>query len=139
MVKVDVVRRKVSEALTRISRADSILARPANDFLADQDARELASFNLFLAIQDCIDLASHWVADADWGPADDAASAFDILAGHREIDRDLAEDMRKAVGLRNLIAHGYSLVDHTRIHREYTEGIANLRRFLAAVAEKAGI
>jgi uncharacterized protein YutE (UPF0331/DUF86 family) len=139
MVKPEVVRRKVAEALSRIARAELRLVQPVEVFLADQDAREIASFNLFLAIQDCIDLASHWMADADWGPADDAASAFDILADHREIDRNLAEDMRKAVGLRNLIAHGYSLVDHARIQQEYKNGVASLRRFLAAVAEKAGI
>lgn len=139
MVKPEVVRRKVAEALSRIARAEERLVQPVEVFLADQDAMEIASFNLFLAIQDCIDLASHWMADADWGPADDAASAFDILADHREIDRNLAEDMRKAVGLRNLIAHGYSLVDHARIQQEYKKGVASLRRFLAAVAEKAGI
>ena len=139
MVKVDVVRRKVTAALTRISRAESVLALPAHVFLADEASKDLASFNLFLAIQECIDLASHVVADEDWGPVDDAASAFDLLAGHRVIDRGLAEEMRRAVGLRNLIAHGYSLVDHQRIQDGYREGVASLRRFLAAVAEKAGI
>jgi uncharacterized protein YutE (UPF0331/DUF86 family) len=139
MVKPDLVRRKVAEALSRIAEAEEMLAKLGEEFLGDKRAKDLASFYLFLAIQDCIDLASHWVADDDWGPADDAASAFDILADHRAIDRDLAERMREAVGLRNLIAHGYSLVDHARIQREYTAGIANLRRFLAATADKAGL
>ena len=65
MVKVDVVRRKVTGALSRLSRAESILARPAEVFLADEDAKDLASFHLFLAIQECIDIASHFMADAD--------------------------------------------------------------------------
>jgi uncharacterized protein YutE (UPF0331/DUF86 family) len=47
--------------------------------------------------------------------------------------------MRGAVSLRNLIAHGYSLVDHARMHQEYEKGVASLRRFLSAVAEKAGL
>lgn len=139
MVKVDIVRRKLTAALNRISRAESVLSLPAEAFLADETSKDLASFNLFLAIQECIDLASHFVADEDWGPVDDAASAFDLLADHRVIDRDLAEQMRGAVGLRNLIAHGYSLVDHQRIQAEYREGLDGLRRFLAAVAERAGI
>jgi len=139
MVKVDVVRRKVTESLHRISRAEAFLAQPAEEFLANEDLKELASFNLFLAIQECIDLASHFVADEDWGPADDAGSAFDVLADHRMIDRDLAEKMRRAVGLRNLIVHGYTTVNHARIQGEYSEGIENLRRFLAAAAERAGI
>jgi uncharacterized protein YutE (UPF0331/DUF86 family) len=139
MVKPDLVRRKVTEALSRIAEAEGMLAGSGEAFLDEKKIKDLASFYLFLAIQDCIDLASHWVADDDWGSADDAASAFDVLADHRAIDRDLAERMRKAVGLRNLIAHGYSLIDHTKIQREYQAGVANLRRFLAAVADKAGL
>jgi len=86
--------------------------------------------------------ASSRIADAEELlslPADDAASAFDVLADHQAIDRALADQMRRAVGLRNLIAHGYPAVDHTRIQSEYREGIASLRRFLAAVSAEAGL
>lgn len=139
MVNVDVVQRKIGRASVWLDEAEAILARPEQELLAEIKERDLASFYLFLAIQEVIDLASHWVAEENWGPPDDAASTFVILADHREIDRNLAEDMRKAVGLRNLIAHGYSLIDHSRIQGEYKKGVASLRRFLAAVAEKAGI
>jgi uncharacterized protein YutE (UPF0331/DUF86 family) len=139
MVKFDVVGRKLTRATERLDKAERILSRPPEEFLAEADAQDLASFHLFLAIQECIDLAVHWVADEGWSSPDDAGSTFVILADRRAIDRDLAEDMRGAVGLRNLIAHGYSLIDHSRIQREYKKGVASLRRFLAAVAEKAGI
>lgn len=139
MVRFDVVQKKVARASAWLNDAEMILARPEEEFLTDVKARDLASFYLFLAIQEVIDLASHWVADENWGPPDDASSSFLILASRRVIDQVLAEQMSAAVGLRNLIAHGYSLVDHSRIHREYSDGIANLRRFLAATADKAGL
>ncbi len=139
MVKVDVVTRKIARASAWLDDAETILARPVENFLADTKEKDLASFYLFLAIQEAIDLASHWVADENWGSPDDASSTFLVLADRRAIDRELAEDMRSAVGLRNLIAHGYSLVDHRKIHQEYEEGVASLRQFLNAVAEKAGL
>jgi uncharacterized protein YutE (UPF0331/DUF86 family) len=139
MVKVDVVQRKVARASAWLNDAEAILARPEEEFLADAKQRDLASFYLFLAIQEAIDLASHWVADESWGSPDDAGSTFLLLADRRAIERDLAEQMRGAVGLRNLIAHGYSLIDHSRMHQEYELGITGLRRFLAAVAAKAGL
>jgi uncharacterized protein YutE (UPF0331/DUF86 family) len=139
MVNPDVVGKKLTRATNWLERAEAKLSLPAEEFLADEERRDVASFYLFLAIQECIDLAVHWVADEGWGVPDDAASTFLLLADRQAIDRDLAEELRGAAGLRNLIAHGYALVDHARVQREYLSGIASLRRFLAAVAKEAGL
>jgi uncharacterized protein YutE (UPF0331/DUF86 family) len=56
----------------------------------------------------------------------------------RMVRPDVAR-LRGAAGLRNRIAHGYAGVDHARLHDEFTQGVATLRRFLAAVAEAAGL
>lgn len=139
MVKPEVVRRKTVRAAARLDDAEGILSRSPGEFLSDAKNRDLASFYLFLAIQECIDLAAHWVSDHGWGSPDDAGSTFDVLADRQAIERDLAERLRKAVGLRNLIAHGYSDVNHARVQGEYREGVSALRRFLAAVAAEAGL
>jgi uncharacterized protein YutE (UPF0331/DUF86 family) len=139
MVKPDIVRRKITRAVARLDEAETILCQPPEEFLASPKDRDLASFYLFLGIQECIDLAAHWVSDEGWGSPDDAASTFLLLADRRAIDRDLAERLRGAAGLRNRIAHGYDTVDHMRIQSEYRDGIAALRRFLAAVATEAGL
>lgn len=60
-------------------------------------------------------------------------SAFDVLADHGVLGRPLADRMRAIVRVRSRIAHGYSSVDHVRIHAEATAGIASLRDFFAAV------
>jgi uncharacterized protein YutE (UPF0331/DUF86 family) len=139
LVKPDVVGKRVARAALRLDEAEAILSRPVEEFVADAQARDLASFYLFRAIQDCIDLAAHWVADEGWGSPDDAGATFDVLADKKTIGRELAERMRKAVGFRNLIAHGYDdLVDHSRLHKESQEGIAALRQFLTIVASEAG-
>ena len=137
MVKVDVVRRKLGKASAWLNDAEAILNRSSEEFLADVQRRDVATFYLFLAIQECIDLAAHWVADAGWGPADDATSTFDVVADHGAIDRDLAERMRSAVGLRNRIAHGYALIDHARLQSEFREGVEVLRGFLGLVSGEA--
>lgn len=139
MVRVDVVSRKVTRATAWLDDAQEIVGRPREEFLADVKARDLASFYLFLAIQECIDLAAHWVGDAGWATSDDAGSMFDVLADRQVIDRDLARRLRGAVGLRNQIAHGYAAVDHGRVQSEFKDGVSSLRRFLARVASEAGL
>jgi uncharacterized protein YutE (UPF0331/DUF86 family) len=139
MVRPELVAAKIGRARGWLNDAAAILLNPLETFLADPKARDLSLFYLFLAIQECIDLAAHWVADGGWGEPDDAGSAFDVLADRGVIDRDTASALRAAAGLRNRIAHGYALLDYGRVHREAQPGIPALRDFLVAIARAAGI
>lgn len=137
MVDRDVIARKVATATARLNDVEKLLDRPLDDFLSDLQGRDLAAFYLQLAIQDCIDLASHWVSESGWPPPDEAGGAFDALADHGMISRDLATLMRSAVGLRNRIAHGYATVDHARLYEEVREAHPQLRQFLSALIDEA--
>ncbi|HEX7184657.1 MAG TPA: DUF86 domain-containing protein [Thermoanaerobaculia bacterium] len=139
MVKPDVVSKKVTRASAWLDNAETLVSLPPKEFLSDVKSRDLATFYLFLAIQECIDLAAHWVADAGWGSPEDAASTFDVLADHDVIDHELATQLRGAVGLRNRIAHGYASVDHARVQSEFREGAESLRRFLALLISETGL
>ena len=139
MVNRDLVGRKLARARSWLAQAGARLDQPREQFLADADSRDLATFHLFLAMQEAIDLAVHWVADAGWDPPDDAAGAFDVLAGKGIISITAATELRAMVGLRNRIAHGYATVDHARLHEEATNGLAAMRAFLVAIADAAGL
>lgn len=139
MVDTDVVRRKLGRAHQHLSSAERLMERSREAFLNDADVRDLATFRLFLALQEAIDLAAHWVADENLGSPDDVAGTFTILADRGEISPDLAAGMRAAVGLRHRIAHGYATVDHGRVLEEFAAGSEHLRQFLAAVARAAGL
>ena len=139
MVRVDVVAQKLANARKRLRAADGIFGRPVEDFLEDEPARDLACFYLLLAVQDAIDIAAHWVADADWGSPQDIGAAFDILCDKGMIHRELAQGMRAATGLRHRIAHGYGSLDPERMWVEYQQGNIMLRKFLAVAAKEAGI
>jgi uncharacterized protein YutE (UPF0331/DUF86 family) len=139
LVRRDVAGSKIARAQAWLTDAAARFKESPDDFIADVERRDLALFYLFLAIQECIDLAAHWVADAGWQPADDAGSTFDTLAERAIITATLADQLRAAVGLRNRIAHGYAQLDYRRVHREALVGIVSLRAFLAAVASASGL
>jgi len=139
MVRRDVAGATVARAETWLADAASIFGRPPDEFMADIERRDLALFYVFLAIQGCLDLAAHWVADAGWPMPDDAASTFDVLADRRVLHREEASTLRKAAGLRNRIAHGYAMLDYPRVRREALEGIPALRAFLTSVANAADL
>ena len=139
MVRPEIVASKAGRARAWLNDAAATLLGPLDTFVADPKARDLSLFYLFLAIQECIDLAAHWVADEGWGEPDDAGSTFDVLADRRVIDRPTATALRAAAGLRNRIAHGYAMLDYRRIHDESQTGIPALRSLLAAVTRAAGL
>jgi uncharacterized protein YutE (UPF0331/DUF86 family) len=139
MVRPEIAAARVARAQAWLTEAESLFALPPEEFVADRRGRDLALFYLFLAIQECIDLAAHWVADEGWAPPDDAGSTFDVLADRGVITRPVADGLRGATGLRNRIAHGYAMLDYGRVQEESRRGIGPLRVFLEAVASAAGL
>ena len=139
MVQADLVGRKIARASAWLDDAEPILALSPSAFLDSGKDRDVAAFYVFLALQECIDIAAHWLSDEGWSAPDDAASSFDVLADRGVIARDEALGMRKAVGLRNRIAHGYASLDHARFHAESKSGLTVVRRFLRAAADAAGV
>jgi uncharacterized protein YutE (UPF0331/DUF86 family) len=139
MVHRDLVGRKVARARAWLSDAAGRLDHPRDEFLANAELRDLATFYLFLAMQESLDLAAHWASDEGWEPADDAAGTFEVLARHQAISPELAGQLRQMVHLRNRIAHGYATVDHARLHEESSAAIASLRAFLIRISDAAGL
>jgi len=139
MVQRDVVAQKVATARARLEAAEPLFARSRDEFLAVEIERDVAMFYLFLAIQECIDLAAHWVVDEGWGPPEDAGGSFDILRDKGVLGPEHAAALRAATGLRNRIGHGYEFLDPGRTHDEYPDGSKALRRFLTIAADAAGL
>jgi uncharacterized protein YutE (UPF0331/DUF86 family) len=139
MVRREVASARIARATAWLQDAEDIFSRDADVFVAAVKDRDLAIFYLFLALQESIDLAAHWVADAGWGAPDDAGSTFDVLADRGAVERSLADRLREGVGLRNRIAHGYALLDYRRVRSEALSGIPTMRSFLAAVGREAGL
>ncbi|MBI3205421.1 MAG: DUF86 domain-containing protein [Myxococcales bacterium] len=134
MVRAEVSGQKIARAEAWLGEVEDLVSVSPEAFAADARRADLASFYLFLAIQEAIDLAAHWLADAGLPPADDVGSTFDVLASRGAIPPELAAGMRAIVRVRNRIAHGYTTVDHQRVHAEAPEGVATRRRFLGSVA-----
>jgi uncharacterized protein YutE (UPF0331/DUF86 family) len=139
VVRREIASAKIARASAWLNDAERLLGRPLAELSADVAGRDLAAFYLLLAIQECVDLGAHWIADAGWSTPAEVGSTFDVLAERGAIERPLADEMRAAVRVRNRIAHGYASVDHARLHAEAPAGIATMRRFLLAAAAAAGL
>lgn len=128
---------KLGRLLARIERARMKLPVSREDFESSADLQEIVSFNLLLAMQEALDLAAHWIADAGWEVPTTAREHFEILASHGVVPRDLARDLALCAGARNLIAHAYGTLDFGRLYVEAPTALQTLERFAAVLAQKS--
>ncbi len=104
-------------------------------FEADRTAREVVVLNLFVAIQACLDLAAHWLADEGWDVPQRYGEIFLTLADHGVIARPLALRLVGAAGLRNLVAHQYGTMNWQRLYATASSpALDDLEAFCAALA-----
>ena|SRR6476660_5486714 len=134
MVDRAVLTTKFVELEKRITNAQDHNPPDARDFEQNQEKLDLVAFNLMLAVQACLDIASHLIAEEEWAVAVNLAESFDRLAEHGVISQATAAPLRQAVGLRNIIAHGYSSAEPGRIHAAAATGLADLERFAKEVS-----
>ena len=116
----------VRDAATRIRET---LPPTPEDLAADRTKREVVVLNLFVAIQECLSLATHWLADEGRSVPGTYAGVFRALAEHHVIDTGLASGMAAAAGLRNLIAHRYGDLDWERVHEIGSHHLSDLLEF----------
>jgi len=134
VVDRDVLLAKLGELADQIMRVRALCPATADELAAKRDARDLVAFNLMLAVQCCLDIASHVIADEGWRAATTLAGAFERLAEHGVLSRATAEALGKAAGLRNVVAHGYAGVNVTFLHHGATAGLSDLDSFAHEVA-----
>jgi uncharacterized protein YutE (UPF0331/DUF86 family) len=116
MVRIDLVRDKVRRLRDTLAALRACLPADAVALAASRDARDLASFRVYLAMQEAIDICSHMIADEGWGPAPSLRDHFTILAAKGVLDASLAGQLAAGVKIRNLIGHAYVEVDSVRLH-----------------------
>jgi uncharacterized protein YutE (UPF0331/DUF86 family) len=134
MVNRDLVAAKVSELSDRVSRAKLHCLATPEELAANRDALDLVSFNLMLAVQACADIASHLIADEGWPAVQTLGEGFQLLSAKGVISASSASALSRAVGLRNVVAHGYSGIDAKIVHAAATRGIADLDAFAREIA-----
>jgi uncharacterized protein YutE (UPF0331/DUF86 family) len=137
MVDDAVLAKKLAAIRDAVARIREVLPDTADAFRADRTTREIVTLNLFVALQEAIALAAHWLADEGWDVPQTYGDAFTVLADRNVLERGLATRLRAASGLRNLIAHQYGVLDADRIFELASNDVEDLLSYCRELAQKA--
>jgi uncharacterized protein YutE (UPF0331/DUF86 family) len=132
LVDPDRVRERLGRLEPLLALLDEVRASGEHAYFSAFQAKLATQHALQLAVQVCIDVGAHLIAELGLPPADDYGGVFSRLEEAEILDADLAGRLRKAAGLRNLLVHGYAEVDDRKVW-EALAGLDDLRDYAAAV------
>lgn len=101
----------------------------------ERDVRErrFIEHTLQIAIQAALDVASHIVSDEKLGEPATQRELFELLGAAGWLDPELTATLRRMVGLRNILVHGYAKVDPELVRRAATEHLGDLLAFVRTI------
>jgi uncharacterized protein YutE (UPF0331/DUF86 family) len=126
--------RKAAQIRSRVAAVRAALPVAPGDVLLDPRLEAFLSFNLFLAIQDAVDLAAHLVAARSLGVPSTQREIFTLLRDAGLLTAASAAAMGQLSSLRNRIAHSYGDVDPVRVVREAPVGLGALEQFVGEIS-----
>lgn len=124
-----IVARKLDSLQRCLGRIRDKCPARATELAADYDAQDIVVLNLSRAVQLCVDLALHLLADSGKPPPDTMGQAFEQLAAIYGLDATLATRLRKAEGFRNLAVHSYAAIDWAIVHAIATRHLSDFPNF----------
>jgi uncharacterized protein YutE (UPF0331/DUF86 family) len=127
-----VIDAKLRELSRRLRRVEAKQPASLKQLASDEDLQDILTRNLELAVQICIDTAFHLCGAHGVVPTT-AAEAFSHLAKLELIAPGLAQNMQRAVGFRNVLAHEYAEVDWKIVMQVVRTGTRDLAAFGKAV------
>jgi uncharacterized protein YutE (UPF0331/DUF86 family) len=128
------------ESLRRcLARIEAKTPPTAEVLFEDADLQDIICVNLERAVQICVDMASHIIAESDLPAAGSMGESFEQLGKLDLIPAELAVRMKKAVGFRNIAVHSYQEINWTIVHSIVTTRLSDFVDFARAVSRAVGL
>jgi uncharacterized protein YutE (UPF0331/DUF86 family) len=130
-----VIEQKLESLRLCLKRVQQKTPQSVAELAGDADAQDVITLNLTRAVQLCVDIGAHLIAESDHPAPDTMGQTFDTLTRMRLIAPELALRMKKAVGFRNIAIHNYAAIDWQITHIIATRHIGDFAAFAAAIVD----
>ena len=132
-MKSVVIKTKLESLRKCLDRIESKRPETLEDLIQDIDVQDIIALNLERSVQLCVDIANHILSSLEDAPAMSMAESFERLSENEIISVELAGNLRRAVGFRNLSVHAYDKIDWHLVWKILEGDLKDLVRFLECV------
>ena len=130
MVNVDVIKKRLNQLSISLNKMERFKDISLDDFLRDDITQDVVEYNLFIAINMIIDIATHIVVDNNMGNPETFGEAFVILNKEKYLNNDETEVYVNMVGLRNILSHEYISINKNIIYDILKNKLVDIKRFI---------
>ena len=130
VVYIEVIKQRLNQLSTSINKIERFKEVSLEEFLQDDIIQDVVEYNLFIAINMMIDIATHIVIDNNIGNPETLEEAFSILNKEKYIDDDETKIYRNMVGLRNILSHEYLKIDKRIIYNVLKNNLVDIKKFI---------
>ncbi|MGB9977096.1 type VII toxin-antitoxin system HepT family RNase toxin [Thermovenabulum sp.] len=116
MVKKEIISKKINLIKYHLDRIVLKSNISLQEFLNNEDVKDIVCHNLFVVLQNIIDICNHIISDEGMEEPVYLSDMADILAKEKVIRKELIKPLKKMMGLRNLLAHQYGDIDFKVIY-----------------------
>lgn len=133
MVDRDVVLRRLALLETYCEQLAQYRAIDVDTYRADWKTQRIIERTLHLAIEVCMDVADHIVADRRLRVPETGAESFEILAEAGLLTASLGKSLASMVGFRNILVHDYARLDPEIVIRILRADLVDIESFRQTV------
>lgn len=132
----EVVEQKLESLRRCLQRIETKCPADADTLTTDFDLQDIVSLNLSRAVQLCVDIGAHMISGMNVPPPDTMGQTFDILAQSGLLTTELARNLKKAVGFRNIAVHNYDAINWHIVHSIVKNHLTDFSVFAKVTAIK---
>lgn len=112
---------KIKEIEKYLGELIEIIPVNLNDYIDDFEAKAACERYVERIIEAVVDLAFLFIKETKLSIPESDLQAFDILSAEKRISKELAEKLKDAKSMRNIIAHEYGEVDDKIVFHAISE------------------
>jgi uncharacterized protein YutE (UPF0331/DUF86 family) len=133
MVDRELILRKLASLDEYASQAAEFRELTADRYQHDWKTQRIVDRTLQLAIEVCVDIANHIIADRELRVPSTYSEAFEVLTDAKVLEPALGSAMAAMARFRNLRVHGYARLEPARVVTILREHLGDFARFKDAV------
>ena len=132
----EIIEEKIESLRRCVRRVEEKRVSTVEELENDWDTQDILSVNLTRAVQVCVDVAAHLVAETNRPSPDTMAGAFDQLREMGVLSAALTDRLKGAVGFRNVAIHAYRSIDWEIVHTITHDRLDDFQQFARAVLDE---